>query len=336
MFKRDEDAAGGAPFAHGTIGARASSPRTLAIRLNHSQIEGDFLRQMTTENQLEPTHRQVVVLAFVDASQVLASSSSPSPPSSPRPIDELLALTQQPTPSKTPRTVRKSTRSSKLTQPGSHARCGSAVTARATFEVPILYDQWDGKVDMNRLFRGNRLLEIYVSIIRGPRGNSRKPGVSSASTKSSMPPRGDWHCCNPDTQFVKVGEETSIDYAVRHRLCVRGIREGLRDKEAWAIGLLDLLLEFYFTSLTNVLTNPAILAHVHANPAIPTPILAGADADAAALAPLFCELAAAAEPFRSRGIVSPTAQGVPDHKYPCSCPGKWAVLLILLTAAYGE
>lgn len=28
------------------------------------------------------------------------------------------------------------------------------------FEVPILYDQWDGKIDLDHLFRGNRLLEV--------------------------------------------------------------------------------------------------------------------------------------------------------------------------------
>jgi hypothetical protein len=38
---------------------------------------------------------------------------------------------------------------------------------------------------------------------------------------------------------VKVGDETTIDYGYRYRVYVRRIREGLRDKKAWAIGLLQ-------------------------------------------------------------------------------------------------
>ncbi|KAJ7729863.1 hypothetical protein DFH07DRAFT_969382 [Mycena maculata] len=38
------------------------------------------------------------------------------------------------------------------------------------FEVPVLYDKWEGTVDLDHLFRGPILLKIYVSLIRGPEG----------------------------------------------------------------------------------------------------------------------------------------------------------------------
>ncbi|KAJ7435142.1 hypothetical protein FB451DRAFT_1418344 [Mycena latifolia] len=41
-----------------------------------------------------------------------------------------------------------------------------------------------------------------------------------------------------DTQLVKVGDETTIDNSFRHCLYVCRIREGLRHKKTWAIGLL--------------------------------------------------------------------------------------------------
>jgi hypothetical protein len=40
-------------------------------------------------------------------------------------------------------------------------------------------------------------------------------------------------------QLVKVGDETTIDYGYRYCVYIRRIREGLRDKKAWVIGLLQ-------------------------------------------------------------------------------------------------
>jgi hypothetical protein len=39
--------------------------------------------------------------------------------------------------------------------------------------------------------------------------------------------------------LVQVGDETTIDYGHRLRIYLRRIREGLRDKKAWAIGLFE-------------------------------------------------------------------------------------------------
>ncbi|KAJ7500697.1 hypothetical protein B0H11DRAFT_2225091 [Mycena galericulata] len=124
------------------------------------------------------------------------------------------------------------------------------------FEVPILYDQWDGKIDLDHLFRGNRLLEVFASVIRGPRGaeglfegKSKLPqakclerihkiGHITPGAIVSAAILAIW-LFSADTQLVKVGDETNIDYAFRHRVYIRRIREALRDKKAWAVGLLD-------------------------------------------------------------------------------------------------
>ncbi|KAJ7745565.1 hypothetical protein DFH07DRAFT_776677 [Mycena maculata] len=128
------------------------------------------------------------------------------------------------------------------------------------FEVPILYDQWDGKIDLDHLCRGNRLLEVFASVIRGPRGAE---GLFEG--KSKLPQA---KCLERIHKIVRITpgaivsaailvcssytlygssrripsssrSETNIDYAFRHRIYIRRIREALRDKKAWAIGLLD-------------------------------------------------------------------------------------------------
>ncbi|KAJ7429680.1 hypothetical protein FB451DRAFT_1575413 [Mycena latifolia] len=137
------------------------------------------------------------------------------------------------------------------------------------FEVPILYDQWDGKIEVNKLFRGNRLLEIYASIIRGPRG-----AVGLFEGKSKLPQAKCLErihhikCITPgaiviaailaiwlfsaDTQLVTVGDETAIDYGFRARIYTRRIRQGLRDKKTWAIGLLEHWNRIFFPNADKV------------------------------------------------------------------------------------
>ncbi|KAJ7817726.1 hypothetical protein B0H13DRAFT_2379460 [Mycena leptocephala] len=124
------------------------------------------------------------------------------------------------------------------------------------FEVPLLYDKWDGTINVNALFRGNVVLEVYVSCIRGRRGaqglfedksklpqakclerihkiTRTTPGAIVTASILAI-----W-LYSADTQLVKVGDETTIDYGYRYRVYIRRIREGLRDKKAWAIGLLQ-------------------------------------------------------------------------------------------------
>ncbi|KAJ6459763.1 hypothetical protein C8R47DRAFT_1081161 [Mycena vitilis] len=121
--------------------------------------------------------------------------------------------------------------------------------------VPILYDRWEGVVDVDHLFRGEMSIMVFVSVVRGPKGaEGLFEGLSKLSQarclerihkiKRATP------CVisigsiltiwlfSPDTQLLRVGDETKINYARRHRHYVRRIREGLRDKKTWAINLL--------------------------------------------------------------------------------------------------
>ncbi|KAJ7687366.1 hypothetical protein B0H17DRAFT_1136284 [Mycena rosella] len=129
---------------------------------------------------------------------------------------------------------------------------GSSEAFYDRFGVPILYDQWDGKITWT-IFSGRRApqvpylpllipidqlsLEVFASIIRGPRGaeglfegkSSFRKQTCRCSTFSGI-----W-LFSADTQLVKVGDETTIDYAARH-VSTSANCEGLRDKKAWAIG----------------------------------------------------------------------------------------------------
>ncbi|KAJ7800008.1 hypothetical protein B0H14DRAFT_3491120 [Mycena olivaceomarginata] len=124
------------------------------------------------------------------------------------------------------------------------------------FEVPILYDQWDGKIDLDHLFWGDVLLKVFASIICGPKG-----AEGLFESKSKLPQAKCLECIHKitsvtpgsiviatiltiwlfsaDTQLIRVRDETSIDYASRHRVYIHRIREGLRDKKVWAVGLLN-------------------------------------------------------------------------------------------------
>ncbi|KAJ7777850.1 hypothetical protein DFH07DRAFT_766083 [Mycena maculata] len=109
------------------------------------------------------------------------------------------------------------------------------------FEAPILYDEWNGTT--------------YVSLIRGKKGAvglfeglSRLPQAACLERIHHIVAVGPGGISiaailtiwlhSADTQLVQVGDETSIDYGKRLRAYNRRIREGLRDKKAWAIDLL--------------------------------------------------------------------------------------------------
>ncbi|KAJ7730491.1 hypothetical protein DFH07DRAFT_969158 [Mycena maculata] len=122
------------------------------------------------------------------------------------PLDELLVLTQQLTPSESPQTVRK----------------------------------------IHHLFRDNRLLEVYVSIIRGPRGaeglfegNSKLPQAKCLKRIHKITRITPGVIVTTGSLLVKVSDETTIDYDFFHQLYICRIREGLRDGKAWATGLLE-------------------------------------------------------------------------------------------------
>ncbi|KAJ6550959.1 hypothetical protein DFH09DRAFT_1319532 [Mycena vulgaris] len=124
--------------------------------------------------------------------------------------------------------------------------------------VLVLYDKWDGHVDLNGLFRGELPVKIYVSIIRGPHGAegifeglSKLPQAKCLqrihkSKIKRVSAGGIAISCilaiwllSANTMLVQVGDETTIDYGHRLRIYLHRIREGLRDKKAWAIGLFE-------------------------------------------------------------------------------------------------
>ncbi|KAJ6549455.1 hypothetical protein B0H10DRAFT_2128674 [Mycena sp. CBHHK59/15] len=127
-------------------------------------------------------------------------------------------------------------------QPGTNTR----EPYYSKLDVPVLYDGWQGKKDVNTLFRNPILLKIHASIIRGPNGaeglfsgKSKRPTartvermykihrtVPGAITNSAV--LAIW-LHSADTQLVEIGNETGINYQ---------ILEGLATDKARAVGLL--------------------------------------------------------------------------------------------------
>ncbi|KAJ7716013.1 hypothetical protein DFH07DRAFT_974029 [Mycena maculata] len=69
------------------------------------------------------------------------------------------------------------------------------------FEVPVLYDKWEGTVDLDHLFRGPILLKaIWLYLV--------------------------------DTQLVRISDETKVNYTNRHRIYVARIHKGLQNIKA--------------------------------------------------------------------------------------------------------
>ncbi|KAJ6631915.1 hypothetical protein B0H10DRAFT_1769 [Mycena sp. CBHHK59/15] len=99
-------------------------------------------------------------------------------------------------------------------------------------------------------------VKVYVSYIRGRQGAN---GLFDGKSKLPQPKCLKWVHKIPrttpgaivtasiltiwlhsaDTQLVKVGDETTIDYGYRYHVYIHRIREGLHDKKAWVIGLLQ-------------------------------------------------------------------------------------------------
>ncbi|KAJ6565366.1 hypothetical protein B0H10DRAFT_2200430 [Mycena sp. CBHHK59/15] len=86
--------------------------------------------------------------------------------------------------------------------------------------------------------RPHVVLEVYISYIHRHQGAN---GLFDGKSKLPQPKCLEWTIWlhSADTQLVKVGDETTIDYGYRYRIYIRRIREGLHDKKAWVIGLLQ-------------------------------------------------------------------------------------------------
>ncbi|KAK6983846.1 hypothetical protein R3P38DRAFT_2807856 [Favolaschia claudopus] len=128
-------------------------------------------------------------------------------------------------------------------------------------KVPILY--LTGVQDLDGFLRGPVLLNIYASIIRGPKGaeglfegKSKRTGnrfvekiykIKSVNTGAIAI----W-LHSADTQLVEIGDETGINYRERHSYYLEKLLEAVSDEKPWALGLLDYWNHIFFPELDDV------------------------------------------------------------------------------------
>ncbi|KAJ7483029.1 hypothetical protein B0H11DRAFT_2279866 [Mycena galericulata] len=123
-------------------------------------------------------------------------------------------------------------------------------------KAEVLFADYNGTMNVDKIFRGRLLLIIYACIIRGPQGakglfdgNSKLPAAKVAqriydinyTTPGAIAGSAIWAIWlfSSDTQLGSGGEgdETQIDYKFYFRTFLRQICEGLRNKAKWAIEL---------------------------------------------------------------------------------------------------
>ncbi|KAJ6493790.1 hypothetical protein DFH09DRAFT_947053 [Mycena vulgaris] len=132
-------------------------------------------------------------------------------------------------------------------------------------KVPILYDVYNGAIDLDHIFRGPVLLKvfpfhlpfyhshsfkIYASLIRGPRGavglfegNSRRPQAKCVESIYRIRRTSPGAIANaavlaiwlhsPDTELLLAGNESEINYGKRYEIYLERICVGLRDGKRW-------------------------------------------------------------------------------------------------------
>ncbi|KAJ7788785.1 hypothetical protein B0H14DRAFT_2627898 [Mycena olivaceomarginata] len=121
-------------------------------------------------------------------------------------------------------------------------------------KAEVLFEEYDGTMNIEKIFRGPLLLKIYASIIRGPQGakglfegNSKLPPAKVIQRLYHIErttPAAIATCAvlaiwlfSSDDQIVTEGDETKIDYKYLFVTFLRQICEGLRDKLDWAMDL---------------------------------------------------------------------------------------------------
>ncbi|KAK6988974.1 hypothetical protein R3P38DRAFT_3227890 [Favolaschia claudopus] len=125
----------------------------------------------------------------------------------------------------------------------------------SAFKAPILYDTFDGNIDVDHIFRNPLLLKIHASMIRGEHGakglfTNRGPNRPRARTVDKI-----HHITrtssgaianaavlairmfSADILFTPCGEETGIKYQALYEAYVKRLREGLRLQDSWALEL---------------------------------------------------------------------------------------------------
>ncbi|KAJ7107585.1 hypothetical protein C8R44DRAFT_987085 [Mycena epipterygia] len=124
-------------------------------------------------------------------------------------------------------------------------------------KAEVLFDNYDGTMNVDKIFRARLLLIMFVLIIRGPEGatglfegKSKLPSARviqriygiKRTTPAAIAATAIWLVWffSADTQLSYGGEgdETQIDYKLWFRTFLRQICNGLRDKAEWALGLM--------------------------------------------------------------------------------------------------
>ncbi|KAJ7261680.1 hypothetical protein C8J57DRAFT_1634782 [Mycena rebaudengoi] len=132
-------------------------------------------------------------------------------------------------------------------------------------KAEVLFADYDGTMDVNKIFRGRLLLNIYACIIRGPQGakglfdgNSKLPAAKVTqrihgikyTTPAAIASSSVWAIwlLSSDTQLSSGGEgdETHIDYNFYYQTFLRQICDGLRDKAEWAVELFRFWDDVFF------------------------------------------------------------------------------------------
>ncbi|KAJ7181101.1 hypothetical protein C8R46DRAFT_829024, partial [Mycena filopes] len=125
-------------------------------------------------------------------------------------------------------------------------------------KAEVLYDDYDGTMNIDKIYRNRLPMMLYACIIRGPQGanglfdgNSKLPAAKVTqriydiqhSTAPAIAASNTWlqavWYLSADTQLGSGGEgdETQIDYTLYYETILRQICEGLRTKADWALDL---------------------------------------------------------------------------------------------------
>ncbi|KAK7029170.1 hypothetical protein R3P38DRAFT_2622219 [Favolaschia claudopus] len=146
--------------------------------------------------------------------------------------------------------------------------CPTRKSFYSAFKAPILYDQFDGELDVDHLFRNPLLLKIYACILRGPdgadgllEGRPHQPQAQCVQrihhiSRTSTGAIADaavlaiW-LYSADTKFQRRGDQTDINYVQRHMDYVEQLRKALTSKKAWVIDLLKYWDDILFPDADN-------------------------------------------------------------------------------------
>ncbi|KAJ7346417.1 hypothetical protein DFH08DRAFT_1081173 [Mycena albidolilacea] len=125
----------------------------------------------------------------------------------------------------------------------------------SAFDAEILYDNYDGTINVDKIFRHPLLLKIYACILRGPYGTEglfegeyHLPQAScvqqiynvtctSTGAVSTCATLAIW-MLSADTKLTERGDQTGISYRPRHATYAQRLHDGIRNNKAWAVDLL--------------------------------------------------------------------------------------------------